>query len=277
MNTRKVYLFLALTVIWSWTFWLIGLNQISDGLNQESFEKFLKYFFIGVYGPTASALIVTFLFDGFSGLIRLVAKIFIWKTSFKNYLYIIILPILFVVIGIGFYQCFFGAVGSFDTMAVMAIPATLWAGLYAGPLGEELGWRGFLLPELTKKFSNLKSAVIIGMIWFCWHIPLFWAPFGTLVSGAPITFLPVVTYWLIITCLSIIITWLSIRSKGSVLMAILFHLSINAGIALLFFPELALEIKKVHLLSVVGMIGFVGYLIKCKQLNVDYKSESQVL
>ena len=271
MNTKKIYLFLALTIAWSWTFWLIGLHHISDGLNQESFGKFLTLFFFGVYGPTASSLIVTFLFDGVAGLKRLISKIFIWKTSFKNYVYIIILPIAFVLIGIGLYQWFFGPIGAFDAMAVMAIPGTLWAGLYAGPLGEELGWRGFLLPELTKKYSNLISAVIIGTIWFCWHIPLFWAPFGTLVSGAPITFLPVVTYWLIITCLSIIITWLSIRSKGSVLVAILFHLSINAGIALLFFPELAMEFKKVHLLSVVGMIGFVGYLIKSKQLEGDYK------
>ncbi|HCK03333.1 MAG TPA: hypothetical protein DHV86_01025, partial [Methylophilaceae bacterium] len=36
-----------------------------------------------------------------------------------------------------------------------------WAGLFAGPLGEELGWRGFLLPEFQKRFPNLKSAIII--------------------------------------------------------------------------------------------------------------------
>ena len=53
------------------------------------------------------------------------------------------------------------------------IPTILWAGLFAGPLGEELGWRGFLLPEFQKRFPNLKSAIIIGIVWFIWHIPLF--------------------------------------------------------------------------------------------------------
>ena len=44
--------------------------------------------------------------------------------------------------------------------------------LIQGPLGEELGWRGFVLNELQKKFSPLKSAIIIGMAWGFWHTPL---------------------------------------------------------------------------------------------------------
>ena len=44
--------------------------------------------------------------------------------------------------------------------------------LIQGPLGEELGWRGFVLNELQKKFSPLKSAIIVGMAWGFWHTPL---------------------------------------------------------------------------------------------------------
>ncbi len=44
--------------------------------------------------------------------------------------------------------------------------------LIRGPLGEELGWRGFVLNELQKKFSPLKSAIIIGVAWGLWHTPL---------------------------------------------------------------------------------------------------------
>jgi membrane protease YdiL (CAAX protease family) len=49
--------------------------------------------------------------------------------------------------------------------------------LFAGPLGEELGWRGFALNELQKKHSPLISAIIVGFWWACWHIPL-WFTFG---------------------------------------------------------------------------------------------------
>jgi uncharacterized protein len=44
--------------------------------------------------------------------------------------------------------------------------------LIGGPLGEELGWRGYVLNELQKKFSPLKSAIIVGVLWGFWHTPL---------------------------------------------------------------------------------------------------------
>lgn len=44
--------------------------------------------------------------------------------------------------------------------------------LILGPLGEELGWRGFVLNEFQKRFSPLKSAIIVGLAWGFWHTPL---------------------------------------------------------------------------------------------------------
>ena len=272
MNNKKTYIFLSMTFIWSWSFWLIGLNHLTEGITEEAIGKFLIFFFAGIYGPSVSALLTTILFGGITGILTLLKKLFIWKVPLKNYLFIILLPLFFVLIGIGLYSLFIGDIGSFDSMAFLSIPTILWAGFYAGPLGEELGWRGFLLPEFQKRFSNLKSAILIGVIWFVWHIPLFWAPFGTLVSGEAISALPVIAYFIMLNCLSIIITWLVLNSKGSVLIAILFHLSINAGIALLFFPELNMDFKKVHLLSSIGILLFTGVLIAKNKLKTSAKN-----
>lgn len=269
MNRKKLFVFLILTFLWSWILWIIGLNYLSEGINQESIGKFLVFFFVGVYGPTISGIITTLFFDGLKGLFELIKKLFIWKVPFKYYLYIIFLPIIFVIIGMTLYSQFIGEIGGFDKMAYLSIPTILLTGLYAGPLGEELGWRGFLLPEFQKKYSNLKSAIIIGFIWFVWHIPLWWAPFGTLVSGEPISIIPVIAYFIMLICLSIIITWLVINTQGSVLIAILFHLSINAGIVLLFYPELNMDFKKVHLLSSIGMLIFTGFLVVKNKLKTS--------
>jgi membrane protease YdiL (CAAX protease family) len=38
---------------------------------------------------------------------------------------------------------------------------------------EELGWRGFLQPQLEKIFPFILSTFMVGIIWFCWHLPLF--------------------------------------------------------------------------------------------------------
>ncbi len=45
-------------------------------------------------------------------------------------------------------------------------------GLIKGPLGEELGWRGFVLNELQKKYNPLMSGFIVGVLWGFWHTPL---------------------------------------------------------------------------------------------------------
>ncbi|WP_054703444.1 CPBP family intramembrane glutamic endopeptidase [Bacillus sp. JCM 19041] len=48
----------------------------------------------------------------------------------------------------------------------------IWLQFNSWTLGEELGWRGFVLNELQKKVSPLKSALIVGVVWGFWHTPL---------------------------------------------------------------------------------------------------------
>lgn len=43
--------------------------------------------------------------------------------------------------------------------------------LFAGSLGEEIGWRSFALIELQKEHSPLKASIIIGFWWGMWHLP----------------------------------------------------------------------------------------------------------
>lgn len=44
--------------------------------------------------------------------------------------------------------------------------------LLGGPLGEELGWRSYVLTDLQQTCSPLKSAIIVGILWGFWHTPL---------------------------------------------------------------------------------------------------------
>lgn len=44
--------------------------------------------------------------------------------------------------------------------------------LFAGSLGEELGWRGFAQNELQKKYSPLRASIVIGFWWGIWHLPI---------------------------------------------------------------------------------------------------------
>lgn len=261
---NKTLKFLLITFLWSWIFFALAINSVSIILDQNSFQSFLKYFFVGIYGPTIGAMIVSIM-DSKSAFLKLLLKFLNFKIPIKTLLLAFFLPILFVASGITVFAVIGGEIGPFDIKGIYSIPTILLAGIYAGPLGEELGWRGFLLPELQKTFSPTKSALIIGVIWFFWHLPLFWAPVGTLVSGN-LSFTSIITYFMIINCLSIIITWLYNQSSYNLWTAILFHLFINAGIALTVFPQLIPLTNNIHLYSISGMLLFTSYLLFSKKV-----------
>ncbi|KMK77914.1 CPBP family intramembrane glutamic endopeptidase [Alkalihalobacillus pseudalcaliphilus] len=74
--------------------------------------------------------------------------------------------------------------------------------LFAGPLGEELGWRGFALNELQKKYSPLRASVTLGFWWGIWHLPVW---FTTGFIG--VTLIEYIVFFMIaIISISIIIT-----------------------------------------------------------------------
>ncbi len=93
--------------------------------------------------------------------------------------------------------------------------------LVAGPIGEEPGWRGFALPILQSRYGPAKASLLLGLIWSSWHLPLF------LIQGW--TTSPFWIYAIIITALSVIITFGYNLSGGSVIAAILVHNTFNAG------------------------------------------------
>ena len=56
--------------------------------------------------------------------------------------------------------------------------------LHFSHLGEELGWRGFLLPRLAARQGPLRASLVVGLLWGLWHLPAFWLP-GTGKVGSP--------------------------------------------------------------------------------------------
>ncbi|CEO06586.1 membrane protein [[Clostridium] sordellii] len=65
-----------------------------------------------------------------------------------------------------------GIIPSFTISSLGMFIYLFFKNLFAGPLGEELGWRGFAQNELQKKHSPLKASIIIGFWWGIWHLPI---------------------------------------------------------------------------------------------------------
>lgn len=102
----------------------------------------------------------------------------------------------------------------------------------ASALGEEIGWRGFLVPELAKTTSFTKTALISGGIWTAWHVPIL--VFADYNSGTPV--------WYGLTCfavmvmgISFVFAWMRLKS-GSLWTGVFLHASHNLFIQGIFTP-----------------------------------------
>ncbi len=89
------------------------------------------------------------------------------------------------------------------------------AALIVFPIGEEFGWRGVALPRLQRRYSRLTAALVVGVGWAVWHIPML------IIAGSTVTVFAISAVSLV--ALSIFCTWLFNHTQESLLLAILAH------------------------------------------------------
>ena len=99
-------------------------------------------------------------------------------------------------------------------------------------MGEEIGWRGFLVPELARITSFAGTALLSGAIWAVWHMPLIL--FADYHSGAPMG-VTLACFTVMAIGMSFAFAWLRLRS-GSLWPAALMHASHNLFIQQVFDP-----------------------------------------
>jgi membrane protease YdiL (CAAX protease family) len=139
-------------------------------------------------------------------------------------------------------------------MSLFAVLLLMLNLLYTAPLGEELGWRGFALPLLLDRFSPVTASLVLGAVWGVWHLPSFFA------SGLPQSVATLPAFLVAAPLLSIVATWLFIRSGGSVVVSILLHYSVNFSLELLGLPIPALTlVLVVFAVLVVALDRSVGW------------------
>lgn len=93
-----------------------------------------------------------------------------------------------------------------------------------GPLQEEPGWRGFALPRLQQTLPPTLAALLLGLLWGLWHLPLFlvkaWdTPHENLGD--------VVAFVVFAVALSLVMSWVAITALGSLWLPILAHNVVN--------------------------------------------------
>lgn len=170
LKKNKLLPFFVLTYVIFWI--LLGITGFAISLG---ISPALQYIFknICAWSPTFAVFILFKKLYPQKSLFLHIKDNFTSKIQWQMVLFVILLQL----------AVFFGALVtysivnkvSFSSIEFVALPSILplfIVNITSGPLGEELGWRGFAYNDLRVKYSYIKTAVIIGLVWGLWHFPL---------------------------------------------------------------------------------------------------------
>jgi membrane protease YdiL (CAAX protease family) len=229
LRTHQVAAFVALTFAISWTIWLaMAAGRLSIATPTGAVLNV-----IGMAGPSIASLILAAVLGG-PVLRRLLDGFSLSLVSARWTVVAVALPLLMVAVAIAISVAVLGGRVPVVTAGVIGALVGEWVRILflGGPLEEELGWRGFALPRLQLRHTALRAAVLLGLVWGLWHIPLYFVP-GTgqyeTVAGASSPGFAIGAFVVWTVGLSILFTWLFNETRGSLIVVMLFHASVNLG------------------------------------------------
>ncbi len=170
-----------------------------------------------VIGPAVGAITVTYITDGKSGIQDLLRKL---VPRNNHAVWYFVIPVCVSAITFASFM-----LGGLPLSRLIAIMADSWYYLLFHYLiqtmligiGEELGWRGWLLPHLITTRSLAISMLIVALIWGLWHFPILFMGYDV-----------VMPWLLILLSATVILTLVWIRAKGNILLVAMTHASINS-------------------------------------------------
>ncbi|WP_348655434.1 type II CAAX endopeptidase family protein [uncultured Roseivirga sp.] len=119
-----------------------------------------------------------------------------------------------------------GHVIQWSNFELKSLIPLLLINLFLGPLGEELGWRGLLYPEIKSNYGWMASALIVGAIWSLWHAPLW-------LLDSPQSKIPFWAFSLNVVLLSMLMGIIYNHSQGSIIAIVILHLTFNVSLGII--------------------------------------------
>lgn len=281
-SIKNLFIFLGITFTLTWG--LIFLVTLSNPLNSTNIKlSFAIYMLI----PAISSLITRLITkEGFK-ILMLKPNL---KGNLKSYLIAWFLPSLLIIFGTALYFIIFPTnfdptmstmveefksqmitLGQSSTLTDAQIKQSLlmqigFAILLAPvlniitTLGEEIGWRAYLLPKLCERYSIVKSVLISGVTWGLWHAPMialghnygvgyFLYPFGGIFA-------------MIIFCVFIspIFSYVTVKTN-SILPAAIAHGALNGFVQASFLFANSSVNPFIGPAAATGIIGGAGFII----------------
>jgi membrane protease YdiL (CAAX protease family) len=226
--------FILSVFLFSWLFWGIG---IASGQPSTAFPNVIFYM-LGGSGPTLVALFYVFRYFDRETRRDFWARLLGYRrlSSSAWILCLFGIPVL-ILAAIALDSLLSGQLAPMPNLQMLAaqpavIPMFVLIMLIGGALSEELGWRGILLDRLQQKWSPLLASLILALVWWTFHLPLFFLRGTTHYEWG--LFSPM--FWLFlfnVVPLTACLTLAYNHTGRSILSAVLIHFSYNFALALL--------------------------------------------
>ena len=215
-------LFTLFTFVASWTLWFAASRVLGgDFAHPGPLEPLgTALYLLGVFAPALVAMLLTVVRDGSTALRELLGRVVAWSIDVRWYAFAILyFPVVKIVVALANRVM----VGSWPQFSNETLPIMLIATVLSTPVqaGEEIGWRGFLLPRLTARAGLPAASVIVGVIWAAWHLPFFF------ITGTDKTGQSFPVYGASVVALSVAMAFLYWRTRGSLFLTMVMHAAVN--------------------------------------------------
>ncbi len=227
-SAKAVWGFVAFSHGWTWLFWLVAaLFGTSIWVLPG-----LIFFILGGLGVLLGGVVMTRLLRGADGLRDLARRIIDPRRIPRRWWAVVLLFFPVLTLLAGTLSIALGDAHPFDFPGAVqrlanpfALVTMIGFTFLIGPFPEEIGWRGYLLDHLQTRWSALLAGLVVGLLNWIWHYPLFYLPgyadaFRAIPPGMSQMFFVVVPAVLLYT-------WVYNNTRRSVLAAMLFHFSGN--------------------------------------------------
>lgn len=225
MNRLQTYL--TTTFCITWTCWWTLVLLTRAGTVAYGHPLFMVIYMIGGLGPTIAAYIAVLATQAQSPVREFNASLFRWRVAWWWYVLVLALPVAVALTSLALASLVdpYPQLSTGMRLRPWYMFFALFPIMILGGGLEELGWRGVAQPEMERRLARPAAAVLVGLIWSVWHLPLFFLP-GASQNGTNFFM-----FLIGVVGNALILAWIYGRTR-SILLCIFFHASFNATAAL---------------------------------------------
>lgn len=234
IKKRPVLTYFVLTFALSWSGTLLVIGGPGNILvTPEQTERlFLTALVVMFMGPCIAGILLTGLVYGRAGFHELLSRLLRWQVGARWYaIALLTIPFLAMAILLALSllsPTFLPGIFASDDKAsllLLGIAGGLGAGIF-----EELGWTGFAIPELRRRYSVITTGLIVGFLWGAWHLlPYSWGSGDSSGALSLAILLPaLLSPMVVLPAYRVLMVWVYDHT-GSLFVAILMHSSLTAS------------------------------------------------